>query len=404
MSVWAALIFFAIINEVNDEIDDSLDLYSDYLISQKKQGYEVIEKETNSNNIFLITPVGLNEALGNLNSSYKDTMIYLYSKEETEPARVLTRYFIDKNQNAFKIEIYTSTIEKKDLIETIAYWLISLVLILLITIIIVYIWIYKKSMKPLYILLNWQRNYNLTGKNPPLPDMYSIKEFEELYRATNQSTQRMEKAYSDQKHFIGNASHEIQTPLAVSINRLENLLNLDLTQEQAEEIIKTISSLEQLTRLNKTLLLLTKIENNQFLEKENLSLKAIIDKILEVLKDVYAYKNIRVSFENEKDINLYSNKTIIEILVNNLIKNAFNHNIENGEIKISINSNSLTISNTSNSKELDKEKIFQRFFKDSSSNTSIGLGLSLVKSICDNNNFLLDYYFKSGMHYFEIKF
>ena len=126
MSVWAALIFFAIINEVNDEIDDSLDLYSDYLISQKKQGYEVIEKETNSNNIFLITPVGLNEALGNLNSSYKDTMIYLYSKEETEPARVLTRYFIDKNQNAFKIEIYTSTIEKKDLIETIAYWLISL--------------------------------------------------------------------------------------------------------------------------------------------------------------------------------------------------------------------------------------------------------------------------------------
>lgn len=259
-------------------------------------------------------------------------------------------------------------------------------------------------MKPLYILLNWQRNYSLTGKNPPLPDMYSIKEFEELYRATNQSTQRMEKAYSDQKHFIGNASHEIQTPLAVSINRLENLLNLDLTQEQAEEIIKTISSLEQLTRLNKTLLLLTKIENNQFLEKENLSLKAIIDKILEVFKDVYAYKNIRVSFENEKDINLYSNKTIIEILVNNLIKNAFNHNIENGEIKISINSNSLTIFNTSNSKELDKEKIFQRFFKDSSSNTSIGLGLSLVKSICDNNNFLLDYYFKSGMHYFEIKF
>lgn len=404
MSVWAALIFFAIINEVNDEIDDSLDLYSDYLISQKKQGYEVIEKETNSNNIFLITPVGLNEALGNLNSSYKDTMIYLYSKEETEPARVLTRYFIDKNQHAFKIEIYTSTIEKKDLIETIAYWLISLVLILLVTIIIVYIWIYKKSMKPLYILLNWQRNYSLTGKNPPLPDMYSIKEFEELYRATNQSTQRMEKAYSDQKHFIGNASHEIQTPLAVSINRLENLLNLDLTQEQAEEIIKTISSLEQLTRLNKTLLLLTKIENNQFLEKENLSLKAIIDKILEVFKDVYTYKNIRVSFENEKDINLYSNKTIIEILVNNLIKNAFNHNIENGEIKISINSNSLTIFNTSNSKELDKEKIFQRFFKDSSSNTSIGLGLSLVKSICDNNNFLLDYYFKSGMHYFEIKF
>lgn len=404
MSVWAALIFFAIINEVNDEIDDSLDLYSDYLISQKKQGYEVIEKETNSNNIFLITPVGLNEALGNLNSSYKDTMIYLYSKEETEPARVLTRYFIDKNQNAFKIEIYTSTIEKKDLIETIAYWLISLVLILLVTIIIVYIWIYKKSMKPLYILLNWQRNYSLTGKNPPLPDMSSIKEFEELYKATNQSTQRMEKAYSDQKHFIGNASHEIQTPLAVSINRLENLLNLDLTQEQAEEIIKTISSLEHLTRLNKTLLLLTKIENNQFLEKENFSLKAIIDKILEVFKDVYAYKNIRVSFKNEKDINLYSNKTIIEILVNNLIKNAFNHNIENGEIKISINSNSLTISNTSNSKELDKEKIFQRFFKDSSSNTSIGLGLSLVKSICDNNNFLLYYYFKSGKHYFEIKF
>lgn len=404
MSIWAALIFFAIINEVNDEIDDSLDLYSDYLISQKKQGKEVIETETNSNNIFLITPVELKEAMGNLNSTYKDTMIYLYSKSETEPARVLTRYFIDKNQKAFKIEIYTSTIEKKDLVETIAYWLISLVFILLITIILVYVWIYKKTMKPLYVLLNWQRNFSLSGNNPPLPDMSSIKEFEELYRATNLSTQQIEKAYLEQKNFIGNASHEIQTPLAISINRLENILNQDISQELAEQIIKTITSLEHLTRLNKTLLLLTKIENNQFLEKEDISIKNIIDKSIDVFNEVYAYKNITIGFEIESDINVHINKIIIEILINNLIKNAFIHNIENGNIKIKINSNTLIISNTSISNLLYKEKIFQRFFKDSSSSSSIGLGLSLVKSICDNNNILLEYYYKGGLHNFEIRF
>lgn len=404
LSVWASLVFFAIINEVNDEIDDSLDLYCDYLISQKKQGKEILETQTNSNNVFFITPVDINTALSNQKSYYRDTMIYLYDKMETEPARALTQYFIDEENRAYKIEIFTSTIEKKDLIETIAWWLFTLALILLLTIIIVYVWIYKKSMKPLYLLLNWQKNYNLGKKNQPLPQMSSIKEFQELYIATNQSTQRVEKAFEEQKNFIGNASHEIQTPLAISINRLENILNQDISEELAEEIVKTISTLEHLTRLNKTLLLLTKIENNQFLEKENLSLASIVNNSMEVFKEIYEYKSIKVSIEVESDLNVNINKTLCEVLINNLIKNAFIHNIENGEISIKIYSNKIVFSNTSKSNELDAEKIFQRFFKESSSNSSIGLGLSLVKSICNNNNIKLDYYWQNNLHNFCLCF
>lgn len=400
LSVWASLVFFAIINEVNDEIDDSLDLYCDYLISQKKQGKEILETQTNSNNVFFITPVDINTALSNQKSNYRDTMIYLYDKMETEPARALTQYFIDEENRAYKIEIFTSTIEKKDLIETIAWWLFTLALILLLTIIIVYVWIYKKSMKPLYLLLNWQKNYNLGKKNQPLPQMSSIKEFQELYIATNQSTQRVEKAFEEQKNFIGNASHEIQTPLAISINRLENILNQDISEELAEEIVKTISTLEHLTRLNKTLLLLTKIENNQFLEKENLSFASIVNNSMEVFKEIYEYKSIKLSIEVESDLNVNINKTLCEVLINNLIKNAFIHNIENGEISIKIYSNKIVFSNTSKSNELDAEKIFQRFFKESSSNSSIGLGLSLVKSICNNNNIKLDYYWQNNLHNF----
>lgn len=404
LSVWASLVFFAIINEVNDEIDDSLDLYCDYLISQKKQGKEILETQTNSNNVFFITPVDINTALSNQKSYYRDTMIYLYDKMETEPARALTQYFIDEENRAYKIEIFTSTIEKKDLIETIAWWLFTLALILLLTIIIVYVWIYKKSMKPLYLLLNWQKNYNLGKKNQPLPQMSSIKEFQELYIATNQSTQRVEKAFEEQKNFIGNASHEIQTPLAISINRLENILNQDISEELAEEIVKTISTLEHLTRLNKTLLLLTKIENNQFLEKENLSLASIVNNSMEVFKEIYEYKSIKVSIEVESELNVNINKTLCEVLINNLIKNAFIHNIENGEISIKIYSNKIVFSNTSKSNELDAEKIFQRFFKESSSNSSIGLGLSLVKSICNNNNIKLDYYWQNNLHNFCLCF
>lgn len=404
LSVWASLVFFAIINEVNDEIDDSLDLYCDYLISQKKQGKEIIETQTNSNNVFFITPVDINTALSNQKSYYRDTLIYLYDKMETEPARALTQYFIDEENRAYKIEIFTSTIEKKDLIETIAWWLFTLALILLLTIIIVYVWIYKKSMKPLYLLLNWQKNYNLGKKNQPLPQMSSIKEFQELYIATNQSTQRVEKAFEEQKNFIGNASHEIQTPLAISINRLENILNQDISEELAEEIVKTISTLEHLTRLNKTLLLLTKIENNQFLEKENLSLASIVNNSMEVFKEIYEYKSIKLSIEVESDLNVNINKTLCEVLINNLIKNAFIHNIENGEISIKIYSNKIVFSNTSKSNELDAEKIFQRFFKESSSNSSIGLGLSLVKSICNNNNIKLDYYWQNNLHNFCLCF
>lgn len=405
LSIWALFIFFAIINEVNDEIDDSLDLYSDYLIEQKKQGKEMIETHSNSNNMFLINPVSLEEAEQREKPRYRDTMIYLYEKKETEPARVLERYFIDKKEgNAYKIEIFTSTIEKKDLVETITWWLLTLFLILLVTIIIVYVWIYRSSMKPLYLLLNWLREYRLGKKNIALPQTSSIREFQELYMVITQSINSIEKAFEEQKDFIGNASHETQTPLAISINRLQNLLNHDMNKELAEEIIKTIHSLEHLTRLNKTLLLLTKIENKQFVEKEYISVENIIKRSLETFAEVYEYKGILTNIEVKNNLKISINKTIVEILINNLLKNAYVYNIQNGRIIVSIDYNRIIISNTSDSDSLDKDRIFHRFYKNNTNSSSIGLGLTLVKSICNKYNISILYTYYNSMHNFELIF
>ena len=235
---WAVYFYIAIIDEINDEVDDSLEDYSELIIIRSLAGEELPSKNSGSNNQYFLTEIDEEYANQHENISYKDSMIYIPEKRETEPARILTTIFKNEEDTYYKLTVSTPTIEKEDLRGAMLHLIIYLYIVLLLTIILINIWVFRKSMKPLYILLHWMDNYRLGKKNTPLQNQTSITEFRKLNEAAIRYATRSEEMFEQQKQFIGNASHEIQTPLAIrSTTRgiAENASNIN-SYNQIEQI------------------------------------------------------------------------------------------------------------------------------------------------------------------------
>lgn len=257
-------------------------------------------------------------------------------------------------------------------------------------------------MKPLYVLLKWLDTSQLGKKNEPLENTTKITEFRKLNAATMAFAERGEKLFEQQKTFIGNASHEMQTPLAICRNRLEMLMEDEtLTEHQLNELIKTHQTLENLTRMNRSLLLLCKIENGQFVDTRSVCLNDILAHYLDDYKEVYAYRNITVTVTTDSSFCVEMNDSLVSVLVTNLLKNSFVHNIDGGFIYIKITANTFEISNTGE-KPLDRERIFERFYQGQKKEGSTGLGLALVDSICKANHLKIDYTYVENRHIFTI--
>ncbi|MDR2955037.1 MAG: HAMP domain-containing histidine kinase [Prevotella sp.] len=405
LALWAVLFYITIMDEINDEIDDSLEDYSEQIMVRALAGEELPSKSSNSNNQYYLAEVTPEYADSKPHISYIDSMVYIPLKRETEPARILSTIYQDDDGKYYELVVYTPTIEKKDLKEAILYWIIFLYLGLLFVIILVNIWVYQRSNRPLYKLLAWLDRYEIGGKNIPLENDTDITEFRKLNESAVRNMKRAEEVFEEQKQFIGNASHEIQTPLAVCRNRLETLMEDEtLTESQLEELSKTYSTLEYITKLNRSLLLLSKIDNRQFTEAGDIELNGIIRKFIEDYKEVYAYMNINVEINETGVFKVRMNETLAGILINNLIKNAYVHNMENGQLFIDISPSKLIFRNTGQDYPLNSKLIFERFYQGSKKEGSTGLGLALIKSICDTQHLDIKYHFEDSLHCFEISF
>ena len=402
MTAWAVLFYWAIIAEVNDEVDDSLEDYSENLIIRYLNGEVMPSLNNGSNNQFYMYDVSEEYAKTYPQISYRDEMVYIDEKLEYEPARILMTIF--KTDSGYKeLVVYTPTIDKIDLQQSILGWIIALYVGIILILLLLNMWIFRRNMKPLYALLSWFNNYKIGSGNTPLSTKQNITEFKNLYQAVTMSVDRNEKLYEQQKLFIGNASHEMQTPLAICLNRLEMLMeDENLTEKQMEEIAKTHKTLENITRMNKSLLLLCKIENGQYADMKDVSVNSMIHQYTDVFSEVYAYKNITVSLSETSSLQMRINESLAVMLVSNLLKNAYLHNSDNGRIEVVIKDKGFMVTNTGKN-ALDSSKIFTRFYQGSKKEGSTGLGLALVYTICKANNINIVYEFKDGMHVFEVK-
>lgn len=402
LTVWAGFFYMAVVEEVNDEVDDTLEDYSEGLIIRALSGEDMPTASNGSNNQYYLYEVSESYAASHPQITYRDEMVFITEKSETEPARVLITIFRTEDERYMELVVYTPTIEKLDLLRAILGWIIFLYVLLLLIILSINIWVFRKNMKPLYVLLKWLDSSQLGKKNEPLENTTKITEFRKLNAATMAFAERGEKLFEQQKTFIGNASHEMQTPLAICRNRLEMLMEDEtLTEHQLNELIKTHQTLENLTRMNRSLLLLCKIENGQFADTRSVCLNDILTHYLDDYKEVYAYRNITVTVTTDSSFCVEMNDSLVSVLVTNLLKNSFVHNIDGGFIYIKITANTFEISNTGE-KPLDRERIFERFYQGQKKEGSTGLGLALVDSICKANHLTIDYTYVQNRHIFTI--
>ena len=204
------------------------------------------------------------------------------------------------------------------------------------------------------------------------------------------------------KTFTQNASHEIQTPLAIIQSKLELLLqDSQLTAPQAIAITSAFEATQRLSKLNQALLLITKIENNQFVAAEAISIKTVINKYQSFFVELLDQKKITVSLMINEDWQILLHPLLADMLISNLFNNAIRYNHQQGEIKIIINKNSLEISNTSDLPDIKDEELFHRFVKHDTA-TGNGLGLAIVKEICDTNNIAIQYHYDGNFHQFKL--
>ena len=324
--------------------------------------------------------------------------------QEDEIVREMTRVFQKQGIN-YELTLTTQVFAWNDTLDFALVSIISLAVVLLIAIILIVSLIIISNMKPIYRLTDWLRNRKANEAIPQPDSRIKAQEFKEIESAVLEASEKSRQVYEEQKRFIGHASHEIQTPIAICRNRLELLVDsTELDETQLSEIQKTLDTLNYISRLNKSLLLISKIDNHQFKEETEINIQQIVNQTLDNLMEIYENLNIKVeSIENEPII-VKTDPTLASSLVTNLLKNAFVHNHPNGTISIKLKNNTLTIGNTGINEPLDENAVFQTFYKKGENTHSTGLGLAIAKAVCTEYGFEIRYQFVENQHIFSVKF
>jgi signal transduction histidine kinase len=402
ISLWAAVFYYTLLIEIYDSIDDGLDNQKGLVIRKAADDPTILQKNNFDETDYAINEIPAQAAV-NFRDTYIDTMMFMQNEKSDEPVRLLKTVFL-QNGKYYQLRVVTSMVEEDDLVKQLFISILWLYLGLILTIILFNNFLLKKIWQPFYQLLKQLKKFRLDKPEPVANIKTKVDEFSILNETVQKFVQRNIDTYTSQKHFIENASHELQTPLAISINKLETLAEGgQLNPEQLELLASSLDHLDRLTRLNKSLLLLSRIENRQFAQQSPVDLNTITKKILADFSDQLTFSNLRLNLIEKRPCIQKMNPDLATILLINLVKNAIVHNTPGGHITIIIDNDSLKVENSGIDKPLDKEKIFSRFHADQSTQSSTGLGLAIVKAISDLYGFKTTYQFEQK-HIIQISF
>lgn len=401
MAGWGVLFYYAIVEEVVDETDDTLENYAYLLIKEVLRDPSLLNTKGNLMSVYSFRPISEAEAL-DYREVFYDSSIYVEIEDEYEPVRAMKTVFRMADGRFYELTLMISTMERDDLRIAMLWYLSGLFILLVVCTSIGIRWVLKGVFRPLHKLLNWIRHIQPGKAVPPLDNPTQIREFRQLSDAAVSMAGRSYKAYEEQKQFIENASHELQTPLAIVRGKVELLAESEtMTEQQMKELDAIYATLNRAVKLNRSLLLLSRIENGQFTEMEDVSVDDILDGILPDLMDIYEHKQVRLSRQRgEAPFIIHCNHSLAQIMLSNLVKNSLLHNVEKGELQIITTPDSLQVKNSGDA-PLDGGKLFQRFYHPvKGKKDSNGLGLAIAQTIARSVSLDLSYRWEEGMHCF----
>ena len=341
------------------------------------------------------------------NDSFKDS-IFIVEKphdflhfEDIDRFRCLSKV-IYLNKKPYRFNIETNIEESQETIFFISATTVFLFILMVGGLLVLNRKLSKSVWKPFRRTLDKLKTFNLNNQTKIEFDSTDVSEFEELNQSLGKLIEHNVSVYKTQKEFTENASHELQTPLAILKNKLDLLLqNEDLTEKQYQIAEEMNRALSRSSRINKNLLLLAKIENNQF-DNSEICLDQLLNQSMMVLQEHFEQKNIAVKTEILSQIYVNGNVGLTEVLINNLILNAIRHTAVNGSIEIKLTNYIFEVSN-SGTEKLNTDLLFKRFSRFSKDNNGSGLGLAIVKEICKSQKWTIDYKFKNHKHVFSVK-
>jgi signal transduction histidine kinase len=335
---------------------------------------------------------------------YSDTLIFDVNEKENIPFRQISSFVGIKGQ-MYHIVIRDTLLEKSDMLLIIG---VSIGVVFVLLNIGLYFINKKLSLKiwqPFYDTLENLRKFSHDNPGFKLSTATEIDEFIELNNTLENLTLKVISDYQSLKRFTEDASHEIQTPLSVLQSKLEALMQFpDLKKDQAELIKSAYASVQRISKLAQTLLLLTKIVNNQFPEKKNINLSGLIEETVKLFEDQFNGKSLILKKAIQPEFFLEANYFLAESMVINLIGNAAKHCIIGGIVNVRLDKNNLEISNSGVPFTVPSSKLFERFFKVNTTSESHGLGLSIVKEICTLYKWKIHYLYEDSQHKFIIEF
>ena len=308
------------------------------------------------------------------------------------------------NGKPYRVAIRKSMIQSYKLIESVSAAIIAFLGLLMISMFFFHRRLSGKLWEPFYDSLARIKDFDWTkGEKLQLADS-NITEFNELGDVMEKMASKMQHDYKSLREFTENASHEIQTPLALINARVEQFIQSgDLGKDHTYWIEEIYHASRRMSRLNQGLLLLAKIENQQFTGLEEIDLSKFVENKLTDFEDILSHKQINVQIQSSGSFYKTMSPALADIMIANLLNNAIRHNRMNGSLHIETGNKYFQISNTGNVLKTDPERLFERSKKESSGTESLGLGLAIVKQICDNYGLHISYENRDSIHIISVR-
>lgn len=409
-SLWFLAITFVVLviggvlsyNTVKKEVDREQARYLkkniDFTIREIKRG---VIPDSLSQNRIEIRRVAASSADDEF--TVRDTLVYHNYLKRMEP-QVKVSTVREIGGEYFLIATYGAIVDTDDIAGAIVKSITGIFLIMLVVTGMVSILISNKILAPFHHTLRAMQSFRLKQKSSLQLTPTGTAEFKKLNSFLREMTEKAREDYQNLKEFTENASHEMQTPLAIIMGKLELLMNSDISASQAKLIHDAHDAVEKLSKTGQSLTLLSKLNNREFETPERIDLSKLVKECLIAFEELIEMKSIRLERNIEENVQVNMHPQLVHILLNNLIGNAIRHNIKDGFISVRLTSDSLEITNSGEPLAGDPEHMFRRFRKSNQSADSAGLGLAIVKQICVQSKMDIRYSADGKLHCLQVRF
>jgi signal transduction histidine kinase len=379
--------------QIGEEMDEQLELQADQIFEHARYGDFFNAPSIKMKRVSASKPLG---------QVFGDTLIYDRVHKEMEDYHYI-RETRNIGEYRYEATIMTSHIGWKRYYLSIMFVFALVAQLLTGSGVLINYFSNKNIWKPFFYNLESTKAFSVSSTSGlDLMDS-SINEFKELNNSLRQLTEGSRREYFALREFFENASHEIQTPLSIIQSKLDRVSQMSIDEQMASCIVQAKSSVERLSRLNKSLLLLGKLDNRVYHDRKEVKIDEILIGSFSSMEDLFVSKHITVNHIIQATT-VYSDPYLAEIIISNLLSNTLRYTPGNGLVCINLRDNHLTISNTGDEPDFPQELIFERFTKKRFNVNSTGLGLSIVKEICRLNHWQISYKYVVNQHIFEIEF